>query len=243
LLRSLQRLDTASRQALVVHLGERQLAPAELAASMAQVAALMATELQLAGPPVYLDCRRDEWMLVASELGLLITCQGRIAADMARLSDAGLMDLGRRTPDAASNASAMVISAAARRAPHWVAALMGSQWQEQDLDQGGWQMALAEWRSLLMSAHGAARATAELVRTTQVNTQAMRDEVDSYRGSLSSREAAQRLGPDAQALLAQQTREQGAAMQAQLDCAVRAMPPAASKRDLMAYEAPALVLA
>lgn len=58
------------------------------------------------------------------------------------------------------------------------------------------QPELAEWPALLMSAHGAARAVAELLTNLQVNTASMRNNLNAYRASLPPREAAERLNQD-----------------------------------------------
>jgi 3-carboxy-cis,cis-muconate cycloisomerase len=256
LLRSLQRLSSVARQVLVVHLGDALPTSSASALSLAEttaVAALMATELQLGGPPVCMESRHDGWMLVASELGLLIASQGRMAADLANWSRSGLIDLAPRMLDTAlstgaggsapGHASWMVVSAAAQRAPHRVAALLGCQTLQHDFSQGAWQAALAEWHGLLTTAHGAARASAELVRAVAINTQRAQDAIGQYRSTLTTRDAVQRLGSDAMAALSQHTRRRVAQMRAELDLADAGLPPAATQVDRLDHEAPALVLA
>ena len=44
---------------------------------------------------------------------------------------------------------------------------------------GAWQAELAEWAQLMMSAHGSARALAQVVPLLQVNPQRMREHIDA----------------------------------------------------------------
>lgn len=253
MLRSLQRLGRSAQQALVVHLGEVPSTSTALPATLEQVAARMAAELQLAGPPACMESRCDEWMVVASELGQLIASQARMAAELASWSRSGLIDMAPRMADtpasagagvnAPSHVSSMVVNAAAQRAPQRVAALLGCQSQQHDISQGGWQAALPEWHGLLTSAHGAARASVELVRTIQVNSLRAHEQVGQYRTTLTARDAAQRLGPDAMAVLAQHTRHRIAQLRAALDSADADTLPVTTRADWLTHEAPALVLA
>ncbi len=78
--------------------------------------------------------------------------------------------------------AAMVALAAAGRAPHRVAALLGAMAQEHERGLGNWQAELAEWPGLFISAHGAARALADAAAGLNVDTARMRRNIDALHG-------------------------------------------------------------
>ncbi len=78
--------------------------------------------------------------------------------------------------------AAMVALAAAGRAPHRVAALLGAMAQEHERGLGNWQAELAEWPGLFISAQGAARALADAAAGLSVDTARMRRNIDALHG-------------------------------------------------------------
>ena len=81
------------------------------------------------------------------------------------------------------------------------------------------------------------------MRTIQVNSLRAHEQVGQYRTGLTARDAAQRLGPDAMAVLAQHTRHRIAQLRAALDSADADTLPVTTRADWLTHEAPALVLA
>jgi 3-carboxy-cis,cis-muconate cycloisomerase len=217
LMRSQQRLQTASRHALRLQIGSELANFAQMKDQGAKVTAQMAAELQLAAPRTGL-CQRDEWSVMVSEIGLLTASLGEVAADIWHLLQPELAELAQTTPEPLSGncTACMVTLAAAQRTPLRVAALLASLTHAHAPGLGRWQASLAEWPALLMSAHGAARAVAELLAKLQVNTNTMRNNLLAWRASLPAREAAERLSLEDVALAAQLTQAQLNVLQTEL---------------------------
>ncbi|MDB5932277.1 MAG: 3-carboxy-cis,cis-muconate cycloisomerase, partial [Polaromonas sp.] len=83
LVRSLQRLELASANALSLQLGGAAGTLADMQAQGPQVAAQMAAELQLKAPLLGWHTQRDEWVALGCELGLLTGSLGKIAQDLS----------------------------------------------------------------------------------------------------------------------------------------------------------------
>lgn len=199
LLRSLQRLQTAAGNALGVQLGGSVGMLAQMQGKGPQVLALMAADLQLKAPPFAWNVQRDEWVALGCELGLLVGSFGKIARDIALMSQYEVAEVNESPepgragpatmPHQRSAVACMVALAAAQRAPQRVAALLSAMPQEHEQALGNWQAELAEWPGLLMSAHGAARAMALALPGLQVNVQRMRLNLDTVRAGVSPEDA------------------------------------------------------
>jgi 3-carboxy-cis,cis-muconate cycloisomerase len=68
--------------------------------------------------------------------------------------------------------------------------------QENERDLGNWQAELAEWPSLMLSAHGATRAVLQVLSGLQVNSQRMRANLDAQRSALPAKLAAVSFSPE-----------------------------------------------
>lgn len=202
--RSRQRLTLSASRALSVQLG----GPVGTLAQMRkngknlgpQVLALMATELQLKAPTLAWHTQRDEWVALGCELGLLVGSLGKMAKDIALMSQHEVGELTEPVESGRSGASAsarpehlqracMVALAASARTPQRVAALLAAMPQEHERALGNWQAELAEWPALLMSTHGAARAMARVLPGLQVDPQRMRANLDAVRATLPTKTA------------------------------------------------------
>lgn len=235
LARSLLRLNACATQALVVHLGDWPVASEERHKSLTTTAAKVASELQLTGEPASTGSRDDEWAVLASELGILIASHVRITRNMDALMRSGLLDLVPVLADAGANttvsapqpasAACMVVAAAAQSAPQRVATILASLLESGSVGSS-WQACLGQWHGLLCSAHGAARATSELLGAIQVKPQDMHDAITRYRASLPPREVALRLRPEALEHLVRTTEEQARLVRRQIDLAQPLEPPA-----------------
>lgn len=196
LMRSLQRLQVASGNALCVQLGGVVGTLAEMKELGPQVMAKMAADLKLKVPIFSWHTQRDEWVALGCELGLLVGSLGKMAKDISLMSQYEVAEAAEPLEAGRGGSSAMlhkqnpvgcmVALAASVRAPQRVAALLATLPQEHERSLGNWQAELAEWPGLLMSAHGATRAMAQTLPGLQVNTQRMRANLDAVRAALSA---------------------------------------------------------
>jgi len=209
LVRNQQRLQSAADNALSVQLGGAAGTRAETKSKGQSVIALMAADLKLQDPTVAWHTQHAEKIALAAELGLLVGSLGEIARDISFMSQADVGELanaevpaelaqGVAAVEATQNrntAVCMVALAAAKRVPQQVATLLACMSQEHERDLGNWQAELAEWPTLLMSAHGATRAVLQVLSGLQVNSQRMRTNLDARRSALPAKDAAVSFSP------------------------------------------------
>ena len=194
LVRSRQRLQATSGNALSVQLGGAVGTLAQMKGKGPQVIALMAADLKLKTPLFNWHTQRDEWVALGCELGLLVGSLGKIAKDISLMGQYEVGELAEPSEPGRGGSSAMphkrnpvacmVALAAAQRAPQRVAALLATMPQEHERALGNWQAELAEWPGLLMSAQGSARAMAQALAGLQVDSQRMRANLDDLRAAL-----------------------------------------------------------
>ena len=194
LVRSLQRIGQARAGALVVQLGGAVGTLAQMHALGERVRTLMASDLGLAAPDAVWHTQRDQWVALGCELGLLAGSLGKIAKDIALMSQYEVGELAEPAeagrggstamPHKRNPVACMVALAAAQRAPQRVAALLAAMPQEHERALGNWQAELAEWPALLMSAHGSARAMAQALPGLQVDSGRMRANLDALRAAI-----------------------------------------------------------
>ncbi len=198
LVRSLQRLQSARANALSVQLGGAVGTLAQMRGKGAQIMACMAADLKLKASPCAWHTQRDEWVALGCEIALLVGSLGKIARDISLMSQHELGELAEPRDTARNAASAvshehqpassracMRALTAAQRVPQRVAALLAAMPQEHERALGNWQAELAEWPGLVMSAHDATRAMAQLLSGLQVDTQRMRSNLDAVRDEVS----------------------------------------------------------
>ena len=222
LVRSLQRLQTASANALSLQLGGAVGTLAQMKAGSQekglQVRALMAADLGLNDPGYTWHTQRDEWVALGCELGLLVGSLGKIAKDIALMGQYEVNEVAEPSETGRGGSSAMphkrnpvacmVALAASVRAPQRVAALLAAMPQEHERALGNWQAELAEWPNLMMSAHGAARAMAQALPGLQVDTKRMRANLDALRSVLPADAAQEWFNPALALQAAEITRKQ-----------------------------------
>ncbi|MDP1968973.1 MAG: lyase family protein, partial [Burkholderiaceae bacterium] len=173
---------------LAVQLGGAAGTQAQLRGQGPDLVRRMAQELGLGTPAVPWHTQRDAWVALACEIGVLVGSLGKIARDLSLLGQYEVGEVTEPTEPGRGGSSAMphkrnpvacmVALAAAQRAPHRVAAMLGAMPQEHERGLGGWQAELAEWSGLLMSAHGSACAMAQALPGLQVDVQRMRANLD-----------------------------------------------------------------
>jgi 3-carboxy-cis,cis-muconate cycloisomerase len=131
LVRSLQRLQTASGNAISLQLGGAVGTLAQMKTGIdekgPQVRALMATELGLNDPGFPRHTQRDEWLALGCELGLLVGSLGKPAKDIALMGQYAVnevaepLEAGRggssAMPHKRNPVACMVALAAAQRVP------------------------------------------------------------------------------------------------------------------------------
>lgn len=205
LVRSLQRLQVSSGNALSLQLGGAVGTLFQMKGRGPQVMTLMAADLQLKASPFSWHTQRDEWVALGCELGLLVGSLGKMAKDISLMSqyEVGELseapELGRGAapamPHQCGSVASMVALAASARAPQRVAALLAAMPQEHERALGHWHAELAEWPELLMSAHGSARAMVQALRGLRVDTRRMRANLDNLRAALPSAVAEEWFSP------------------------------------------------
>lgn len=205
LVRSQQRLRSATGSALSLKLGIDNVTRAALQGKDTLVITLLATDLQLKAPAFAGDPSHDETVVLACELGVLVGSLGKIAGDIAHMAQ---FEIGELTPPAAAAASVpgakavppvpmamlcMAALAAAQRMPQQVATLLATLSQTSGTVPGSWQTQLAQWPALLTASQNITQAVAHMVRSLHADTQRMRSNLDAVRASLPAREAKTRL--------------------------------------------------
>jgi 3-carboxy-cis,cis-muconate cycloisomerase len=180
LVRSLQRLQPRSSQALRLQGGGDVETRAAMKGRAPDVMAHMAADLQLAAPLFGGTAQRDEWVALGCELGLLVGSLGQVAKDMALMNQHAVGELPDSPSPAAGRTGLACTTAlaASARAPLRVAALLAAMPHVHERALGQWQAELAEWPELLVLAHGSARAMAGALAGLQVDTQRMRANLD-----------------------------------------------------------------
>ena len=194
LVRSQQRLRAAAAEAICLQLGGAVGTLAQMKGQGAAVTALMAEELQLKAPLATWHTQRDEWVSLGCELGVLVGSLGKMARDISLMGQYEVNEVAEPSEAGRGGSSAMphkrnpvacmVALAAAQRAPQRVAALLATMPQEHERALGNWQAELAEWAGLMMSAHGSARAMAQVLPGLQVDTARMRANLETLRAAL-----------------------------------------------------------
>ena len=226
LVRSLARTDRAAVDALQLQLGGTVGTLEKMQDQGDAVATLMSRELALRLPVACWHTQRDEWVALACELALLTGSLGKLAKDIALMSQfeisevAEPVEAGRGGPPGMPHkhnaVASMVALAAAQRVPQRLAVLLGAMPQEFERALGAWQAELAEWPQLVMAVHGSARAMAQAVPHLQVNTARMCSNLEAVRASLPKAAADEWFNPDLVQQAARLTRRQVAALRAKL---------------------------
>jgi len=108
--------------------------------------------------------------------------------------------------------SSMIALAAATRAPHQAAALLGAMSQQHERGLGNWQAELAEWPGLFLGVHGALRALNDAFAALVIDEARMLRNIDALQGLVFAESASIALAgvigrPRAHGLLEQLTRK------------------------------------
>lgn len=192
LIRSRRRLAQAASQALVLQLGGPVGTLAEMGDKGPAVAAHMAERLAIGLPPAPWHTQRDVWVAFGCDWAVAVGAIGKIARDIALLSQAEVGELSEPAEAGRGGSSAMphkrnpvaslMMLAAAQRVPQRAAALLAAMGQEHERSLGAWQAESAEWAALCTSALGASAALAEAAPGIVVHREQMRCNLEAHRG-------------------------------------------------------------
>jgi 3-carboxy-cis,cis-muconate cycloisomerase len=158
-------VDRVRRRCLAVQLGGAAGNLAGLGPDGPRVVAALADELRLAAPTLPWHTDRVRVAELAAALGITCGVLGKVAGDLILLAQTEVGEVGSRADQGRSSSmphkrnpvQAVLVVAAARRAPGLVATLMGTMLQEHERAAGSWH---AEWTTVsdLLAVAGAAAA-------------------------------------------------------------------------------------
>lgn len=194
------RLGAAASRAFCVQLGGAVGALDSLGAKRTAVRASVARRLGLADGPAW-HTQRDALLALGAELAILIGAIGKIARDLALLSQAEVQEMQESQSGGGSTAmphkrnpvACMQALAAAARAPGILATLLHAANQEHERALGGWQAELATWPDLAQTAGGALDAIERIAAGLVVNAERMAANLDATRGMVFSERLARHL--------------------------------------------------
>jgi 3-carboxy-cis,cis-muconate cycloisomerase len=160
----------------------------------AAVRALLATSLQLADTGFSWHTQRENWIAIACDAGLLAGSIGKIANDIALMTQFEISELAEPAAAGRGGSSAMPHKrnpvlclralAAVQAVPHLVAQLLTAMKQEHERALGNWQAELAAWPRVFVHTYSAAAALAPLLEGLQVNAARCQENIDQLHGVL-----------------------------------------------------------
>jgi len=169
------------------------------------VAAALAEELKLVCPALPWHAHRDRVAEAATTLGLLVGTLGKIARDVALMTQTEVGEAFEPAEAGRGGSSSMphkrnpigcaTVLAAATRVPALVSVMLAAMVQEHERGLGGWQ---AEWETLpeiCALAGGAAAHMGHVLAGLRVDVDRMRRNVDATRGQIFAGAAAVALAP------------------------------------------------
>ncbi len=194
------RLAAAASRALCVQLGGAVGALDSLGAKRAAIRGAVALRLGLADGPAW-HTQRDALLALGAELAILIGAIGKIARDLALLSQAEIQEMQESQSGGGSTAmphkrnpvACMRALAAAARAPGLLATLLHAADQEHERALGGWQAELATWPDLTQATGGALDAIEHIAAGLVVNPERMAANLEATRGLVFSERLARYL--------------------------------------------------
>ena len=226
LVRCLAGLQTAADAALQLQLGGAVGTLAQMQGKGPAVAARMAQALGLTTPAAPWHTQRDRWVMLGCEMGVTAGCLGKIAGDIALMSQFELGEVSEPGEEGRGGSSAMphkrnpvasmVAMAAAHRVPPMVCTLLATMPQQQERALGPWQAELATWPALVMAVHGSVNAMAGLLPKLVVDGARMRANIDALRGCIPPAAADEWFAPSLAAQAGRTAREQVAVLRGQV---------------------------
>jgi 3-carboxy-cis,cis-muconate cycloisomerase len=190
--RHLERLRAMRPRALVLQLGGAAGTLAALGDDSEKTTSLLAQELGLRPAELPWHSHRDRLVEVAVTLGLLVGSLGKMARDIALLTQSEVAEVAEPSAPGRGGSSSMpqkrnpvgcaTVLAAAVRLPALVSVLLSAMMQEHERGLGGWQ---AEWETLpdvFLLTSGALCQMRQVVVGLRVDTERMWANLDATGG-------------------------------------------------------------
>src|SRR5262249_41836185 len=190
--RHLERLRAVRPRTLVLQLGGAVGTLAALGEDAEKTASLLAEELQLRPAEVPWHAHRDRLAEVAVTLGLLVGSLGKMARDIALMTQSEVAEVAEPAVPGRGVSSSMphkrnpvgcaAVLATATRMPALVSVLLAAMTQEHERGLGGWQ---AEWETvpeILLLTSGALSQMQHITGGLRVDAERMRANLDATRG-------------------------------------------------------------
>ena len=203
LCRTRQRVQSAFDDALVLQFGGASGTLASLGSQGLAVTDALAARLELRTAATPWHAHRDRFAQLACTLGVATGIIGKVARDVALLSQTEVGEVyeqplpgrgGSSTmPQKRNPVGASVALAAAGRTPGLVATLLSAMVQEHERALGSWQVEWDTLPDLVLVSAGGAGAMAEALENLSVDTDRMRANLDVSGGALLSESVAMAL--------------------------------------------------
>ena len=186
------RLSETSAQGLCVQMGGPVGTLDALGAKRTEVRRGVARRLGLADAPSW-HSHRDEFLAFASSIAILVGAIGKIARDVALLSQVEVGEMLESAPQKGVGGSSAMphkrnpvsclqAITAATRAPGLMSILLHGASQEHERAVGGWQAELAPFPELVDTLGGAIDALERIAAGLLVNREKMRENLEGLRG-------------------------------------------------------------
>lgn len=192
-------------QALMLQFGGASGTLAMLGSGGVEVGRALADELSLGYPDAPWHTHRDRLAALLCACGVLVGSLGKMARDISLLMQEEIGEVAEPGGDGRGGSSTMphkrnptacsITLAAANRVPALVAAFLAGMVQEQERGVGGWH---AEWPTItsLVQATGVALASmTEAAEGLTIDSERMRSNIESTRGTIFSEKAFMLLAP------------------------------------------------
>jgi 3-carboxy-cis,cis-muconate cycloisomerase len=190
--RHLERVRAMRRRALALQFGGAVGTLAALGDDAEKPASLLAEEVGLRPAELPWHTHRDRLAEVATTLGLLVGTLGKMARDIALMTQSEVAEVAEPSVPGRGGSSSMpqkrnpvgcaTVLAAATRVPALVSVLLSAMTQEHERGLGGWQ---AEWETLPEVLHltfGALSQMRQIILGLQVDRERMRSNLDATHG-------------------------------------------------------------
>jgi 3-carboxy-cis,cis-muconate cycloisomerase len=190
--RHLERMRAVRAHALVLQFGGAVGTLAALGEDAEKTSSFLAEELRLRLPEMPWHAHRDRLVEIAVTLGLLVGTLGKMARDLALMTQSEVAEVAEPSAPGRGGSSSMpqkrnpvgcaTVLATATRMPSLISMLLSAMTQEHERGLGGWQ---AEWETLpevLLLSSGALSQMCHVILGLHVDAERMRANLDATRG-------------------------------------------------------------
>jgi 3-carboxy-cis,cis-muconate cycloisomerase len=194
--RHLERVRTVQTNALVLQFGGAVGTLAALGEAAERTASYLAKELALRPAELPWHAHRDRLAEVAVTLGLLVASLGKMARDIALMTQTEIAEVAEPAATGRGGSSSMpqkrnpvacaTVLAAATRVPALVSVVLSAMPQEHERGLGGWQ---TEWETIpeiFLLTSGALSQVRQLITGLRVDAERMRANLDATHGLIYS---------------------------------------------------------